>query len=165
VPAPPAITIGGWHTLHVSDGFASLSTTALAVALAAALALPLLVLTLAGARPRPRPYETWGCGRLLQTARMEYTATAFANPFTRVFDFFYRPVKRLDIAAHPESRFFVQRIAYDNPTRFVVDEWLYRPAGRVLRALTTRAAAIQSGSPNVYLAYVLAVLLLLLVLA
>jgi hypothetical protein len=42
---------------------------------------------------------------------------------------------------------------------------VYRPADRVLRAVTQRAAAIQSGSPNLYLAYLLAVLLLLLVLA
>jgi len=165
VPAASPIAIGPWRTLEVSEGFASLSTAAVAIALAGALALPLVALALAGARPRVRRYETWGCGRLLQTARMEYTATAFANPFTRIFDFFYRPVKRLDIDTHPESRFFVQRIAYDNPTRFVIDDWLYRPAGLALRALAHRAAAIQSGSPNLYLAYVLAVLLLLLVLA
>jgi hydrogenase-4 component B len=164
-PAAPPIVAGDWLTLRVSGGFASLSTVAVAIALAAAVALPLLVLALAGARPAPRRYETWGCGRLLQTARMEYTATAFANPFTRVFDFFYRPVKRLDIDAHPDSRFFVRRIAYDNPTRFIVDDWLYSPAARALRALTQRAVAIQSGSSNVYLAYVFVVLLLLLVLA
>ena len=165
VPAADPIIAGDWFTLHVSQGFASMSTGALALALAAAIVLPLGILALAGARPRPRPFETWGCGRLLQTARMEYTATAFANPFTRVFDFFYRPVKRLDIEAHPESRFFVRRIEYANPTRFIVDDWVYGPAGRALRGLTRRAAAIQSGSPNLYLTYVLAVLLLLLVLA
>jgi hypothetical protein len=112
-----------------------------------------------------RRYETWGCGRLLQTARMEYTATAFADPFTRVFDFFYRPAARLDVDAHPESRFFVRRIRYENPTRFIVDEWLYRPLGRVLRAAARRAAIVQSGSPNLYLAYVLVALLLLLLVA
>jgi hydrogenase-4 component B len=165
VPAATPIVSGDWLTLHVSDGFASMSTAQLALVLAGALLVPLAVLTLAGARPAARRYETWGCGRLLQTPRMEYTATAFANPFTRVFDFVYRPVKQLDIEAHPESRFFVRRIAYANPTRFIVDEWVYRPVDRALRAVTQRAAAIQSGSPNLYLAYLLAVLLLLLVLA
>jgi hypothetical protein len=165
VPAADPIVTGDWLTLHVSAGFASMSTAVLAAALAGALALPLAVLALTGGRPAPRRYETWGCGRLLQTPRMEYTATAFANPFTRVFDFFYRPVKRLDIEAHPESRFFVRRIAYANPTRFLVDEWVYRPVNRALRAVTRRAAAIQSGSASLYLGYVLAVLLLLLVLA
>jgi hydrogenase-4 component B len=165
IPAPAPIRIGAGLTLQVSDGFASVSTAAVAVALAGALAVPLAALTLAGARRRPRRYETWGCGRLLQTARMEYTATAFANPFTRVFDFFYRPVRRLQIDAHPESRFFVSRIEYANPTRFIVDDWLYGPVERALRTAARWAVAMQSGSPNAYLGYVLAVLLLLLVLA
>lgn len=165
VHAPAPVRIGAGLTLHVSDGFASVSMAAVAVALAGALMVPLLVLTLAGARHRPRRYETWACGRLLQTARMEYTATAFANPFTRVFDFFYRPVRTLEIDAHPESRFFVSRIEYANPTRFIVDDWLYAPAERALRTAARWAVRIQSGSPSAYLSYVLAALLLLLAFA
>jgi len=165
VPAPAPITVGAWLTLNISGDFASLSMPAVALALAGGILLPVLLLVVARARPRVRRYETWGCGRLLQTARMEYTATAFADPFTRVFDFFYRPAARLDVDAHPESRFFVRRIRYENPTRFIVDEWLYRPLGRVLRAAAQRAAVVQSGSPNLYLAYVLVALLLLLLVA
>ncbi len=165
VPAPPPVTLGAWLTLEVSGEFASLSMPAVALALAGGILLPVLLLAVARVRPRPRRYETWACGRVLQTARMEYTATAFADPFTRVFDFFYRPVKRLDIDRHPESRFFVRRIRYENPTRFIVDEWLYRPVGRLLRAAARRVAVVQSGSPNLYLAYVLAALLLLLLVA
>jgi len=165
VPAPAPITVGAWLTLNISGDFASLSMPAVALALAGGILLPVLLLVVARARPRVRRYETWGCGRLLQTARMEYTATAFADPFTRVFDFFYRPAARLDVDAHPESRFFVRRIRYENPTRFIVDEWLYRPLGRVLRAAARRAAVVQSGSPNLYLAYVLVALLLLLLVA
>ncbi len=96
---------------------------------------------------------------------MEYTATAFANPFKRVFDFFYRPAKRLDIEFHPGSRLFVERIEYENPTRSIFEDWLYRPALGALSVVARRARAIQSGSANVYLAYILAVLLILLVLA
>jgi hydrogenase-4 component B len=165
ISAPVPVTVGAWLTLHVSGDFASVSTPVVAVALLAGLAIPVIVFAALGARPRPRRYETWGCGRLLQTARMEYTATAFANPFTRVFDFFYRPVRTLDVDAHPESRFFVRRMRYENPTRLIVEDWLYAPVARVLRGAARRAAIVQSGSPNLYLAYVLAALLLLLVLA
>ena len=165
VPAPPPVTLGEWLTLEVSGDFATLSAPAVALALASGVLLPIVLLFLARARPRARRYETWSCGRLLQTARMEYTATAFADPFTRVFDFFYRPARRLDVDLHPESRFFVRRIRYENPTRFIVDEWLYRPLGRVLRAAARHAAVVQSGSPNLYLAYVLVALLLLLLVA
>src|SRR5205807_1582743 len=71
----------------------------------------------------------------------------------------------ITVDAHPESRFFVRRLRYENRTRFIVDEWLYRPLGRVLRAAARRAAIVQSGSPNLYLAYVLVALLLLLLVA
>ena len=161
--APPPL--GGALTLRVSDGFASLSTPAVAAALSLAVAGPLALLTLAGVGRRRRVAETWGCGRLVQTARMEYTATAFANPFKRVFDFFYRPVRQLDIEAHPESRLFVRRIVYENPTRFLFEDWLYRPALDALHRSALRLRAIQSGSANLYLLYILVALLALLVLA
>lgn len=165
VPAAPPLAVADWLTLRVSGDFGNLSTMVVAVAVAGGLVLPLLLLRLAGGRARTRPGETWGCGRILQTARMEYTSTAFANPFTRVFDFFYRPVPRLDVQVHPESRFFVHRITYDNPTRSVLDAWLYAPVVRWLRRTTRRARAIQSGSASLYLVYILAALLVMLVLA
>jgi hydrogenase-4 component B len=161
----PAATGGDWLTLRVSGDFASLSALAIAAALAVSLAVPLVALRLVGASRRTRAYETWGCGRLVQTPRMEYTATAFANPFKRVFDFFYRPTKRLDIEFHPESRFFVERIEYENPTRSIFDDWLYRPALDLLRVGARAVGALQSGDANQYLAYILAALLLMLVLA
>ena len=162
--AAAPVTLGDWLTLRMAGGYASLSTLAIAIALGGALLIPLVALPLARASRRTRDYETWGCGRMVQTARMEYTATAFANPFKRVFDFFYRPTKRLDIEFHPESRFFVERIEYENPTRSIFHDWLYRPALDLLRAGTRVAGAAQSGSPNLYLAYILAALLLMLVL-
>jgi hydrogenase-4 component B len=159
------VVLAGYLTLDVSDGFATLSTPAVAAALLVTLAALVAGLRLAGAVARPRLYETWGCGRLVQTARMEYTGTAFANPFTRVFDFFYRPVKRLSVEAHPASRLYVRRIAYDNPTRPVFEEWLYRPVLDAVRRAAGLARLVQSGSATHYLAYIFAALIALLVLA
>jgi hydrogenase-4 component B len=145
-----------------------LAVACVALGLGPTLVLPALagvVGPLAGAARGTRWYETWACGRMLQTARMEYTATAFSNPFKRVFDFFYRPEKRLDIAFHPESRFFVQRIEYASPTRPLFEEWLYQPALAALTGFAAVARRLQSGSANAYLAYILGALLILLVLA
>jgi hypothetical protein len=133
-------------------------------ALVGGAAIPLVVLALTGVSRRRRLDETWGCGRMLQTARMEYTAAAFAEPFKRVFRFFYRPVRRLQVQLHPESRFFVERIAYANPARPIFEEWLYRPALAVLRAGIGQAQRLQSGSATAYLTYIFLILLLLLVL-
>jgi hydrogenase-4 component B len=149
-------------TLSVSGDFASLSMLVLGVVLALVVVASVLIVRFAG-RGR-RLYETWGCGRMLQTARMEYTATAFSNPFKRIFDFFYRPEKQLDIDRHPESSLFVERIAYENPTRSIFEDWLYRPFLDALHAGTQAVRAIQSGSANLYLIYILAALLAMLVL-
>jgi hydrogenase-4 component B len=162
VPVP--IAVFGGVTVHVSGDFASVSTLTVAAALAAALLVLVAGLRLVASPGRPRVAATWGCGRILQTARMEYTATAFSSPFKRIFDFFYRPRKRLDIDLHPESRFFVRSIAYESPTRSIFDDWLYAPLMAVLRRTTVRAHALQSGSANLYLAYILAALVVMLVL-
>jgi formate hydrogenlyase subunit 3/multisubunit Na+/H+ antiporter MnhD subunit len=151
-------------TLAVEPGFAHLSPPAAAAVLAAAAGAVLLLLRLAGARRERRLYETWSCGRSLQTARMEYTAAAFAQPFKRVFAVLYRPVRQLDVGYHPESRLYVRTIRYRNPTRSLVEEWLYLPALAGARRVARRARRLQSGSASLYLAYVLATLLVLLAL-
>ncbi|HEX2442064.1 MAG TPA: proton-conducting transporter membrane subunit [Methylomirabilota bacterium] len=164
-PLVGADASGGWGgalTLTVGS-FAGLSTIAIAAALLVGLAVPGAALAWTGIARR-RYDATWGCGRLRQTARMEYTATAFADPFTRVFNFFYRPRTRLDRDVHPQSRLFVRRIAYTSPTRSIFDEWLYRPALDSLRVTIERVQRLQSGRASTYLVYIFAALLALLVL-
>jgi hydrogenase-4 component B len=162
-PAGPLATDG--LSLVVDAGFASVSPLAVALLLAAALAALPLGLRLLGARRDRRRYETWGCGRSLQTARMEYTATAFSQPFKRIFAALYRPVKQLEIEFHAESRFFVRTIRYENPTRSLIEEWLYLPVLGAGHRAARWARRVQSGSANLYLAYIFAALLLCLLVA
>jgi len=159
-----SLALGDALTLDVSGNFASLSVPVVAVALTLAGLGIVGGLAITG-RGRVRRYETWSCGRMLQTPRMEYTATAFANPFKRVFHFFYRPVEQIDIAAHPASRLFVQRIEYANPTRSLFDDWLYRPLLDSVHRSVRVVRVLQSGSANLYLAYILLALLVMLVFA
>jgi hydrogenase-4 component B len=161
----PDVRSSGSLTLAMPEGVGSVSPLIIALSLTVALAAVPLALALVRASRVTRSYETWGCGRMLQTARMEYTATAFSNPFKRVFGFLYRPVKRLEIDFHPESRFFVRTIEYRNETRSIFEDWFYAPVLAALRGAAARARALQSGSTNLYLGYILAVLLALLVLA
>lgn len=127
------------------------------------MAIP-LALRLMGANRQRRLYETWGCGRALQTARFEYTATAFANPFKRVFALLYRPVKELDIEFHPESRYFVRTIEYYNEGRLIFEDALYRPLLRMIQAAAREARVLQSGNVHGYLVYILIALVALLIL-
>lgn len=147
-----------------NGGFGWVAPLWIAVGLVAFLLAVPLSLCLMGANQRRRFYETWGCGRALQTARFEYTATAFANPFKRVFALLYRPVKELDIEFHPESRYFVRTIAYYNEGRLIFEDTLYRPFLRMIQALAREARALQSGNVHGYLVYILIALVALLIL-
>jgi formate hydrogenlyase subunit 3/multisubunit Na+/H+ antiporter MnhD subunit len=79
------------------------------VALTSALVVAILVIVglrrVLARRPAPRVTEAWGCGRELQTSRMQYTAASFAEPVQRVFDDVLRPAHDLDVSHAAESRY------------------------------------------------------------
>jgi hydrogenase-4 component B len=113
---------------------------------------------------RLRVGDTWGCGRIGQTSRMEYTATAFAEPLRRVFAALYRPTEDVSIDFHPESKYFVQSIAYRSEVHPWVERLLYAPVVSFLRRTAFRVRWLQAGSLHLYLLYmVLALVLLLLI--
>jgi len=106
--------------------------------------------------------DTWGCGRLGQTPRMEYTSTAYAEPLRRVFAELYRPTEDLAIEVHPESRYFVQSIAYRSEIVPWFERYVYAPLVGRVAAWAAHARVIQSGSAHAYLAYLVVALLALL---
>jgi hydrogenase-4 component B len=154
-----------FNAVITNGGFGWVAPLWMALGLGVLLVAIPFALRLIGANRQRRYYETWGCGRSLQTARFEYTATAFANPFKRVFAVLYRPVKDLDIEFHPESRYFVRTIEYDNQSRLIFEDKLYRPLLRTIEAAARRARVFQSGNVHGYLVYILIALVALLILA
>jgi len=110
-----------------------------------------------------RRADTWGCGRIGQTPRMEYTASAFAEPLRRVFSELYRPAEDLSISAHPESRYFVRTITYTSHVVPWFERAFYDPLIRGTRAVATRVRRLQAGSIHLYLLYVATALVLALV--
>jgi hydrogenase-4 component B len=109
-----------------------------------------------------RVSDTWGCGRIAQTPRMQYTATAFAEPLRRIFAALYRPTEDVSIDFHPESRYFVQSIAYRAHIVPWFERYLYDPIIDRVIAWAARVRAIQSGSLHAYLTYLVAALVIML---
>jgi hydrogenase-4 component B len=120
---------------------------------------------LGAADRRLRAGDTWGCGRIGQTPRMEYTATAFAEPLRRVFAELYRPTEDLSIDFHPESKYFVQSIAYRSEVHPGFERLLYAPAVSFLRRTAIRVRWLQAGSLHLYLLYMILALIALLLVA
>lgn len=136
------------------------------IMLAAGLALAVVVVVgvrrLLERRPGFRRAEAWGCGRELQTAKMQYTATSFAEPLQRVFDDVLRPDQGLDVSHLAESRYFVEAAAYRTSIDDAIERAMYRPVIRGVRWWGQRARLLQNGSVHRYLAFGLVTLLVIL---
>ncbi|MCX6538755.1 MAG: proton-conducting transporter membrane subunit [Acidobacteria bacterium] len=150
-------------TLRTPNGMATMSPVAIALVLVAALVGTWIVVRVV-ARRTVRIGDTWGCGRIGQTPRMEYTSTAFAEPLRRVFDQLYRPNEDMAVGVvHPESPYYIQSVTY----RTTIHPWfqrvLYDPLVDGVERVAVWTRRLQSGSVNAYLGYIVFVLVLLLV--
>jgi hydrogenase-4 component B len=152
-------------SLSSPNGFGRMSPTLMAAGVLLLLALVPLVMLMLRINWKRRVGESWGCGRLGQTPRMEYTATAFAEPLRRIFAELYRPTKELTIDFHPESKYFVQSIEYRSEITPWFEKYIYDPCLWLVRLLATVVRRLQSGSLNAYLVYVTLALVILLLFA
>jgi hydrogenase-4 component B len=152
-------------SLQTPGEFGQVSPLGIAVILVTMIGLAWLALRLARINHSLRIGETWGCGRIGQTPRMEYTATAFAEPLRRVFAELYRPTKELTIDFHSESKYFVQSIEYRSGITPWFEQAVYAPFLHLVERLARQVRRLQSGSLHMYLLYMALALLGLLIVA
>jgi hydrogenase-4 component B len=156
----PAFTLK--LSLATPDGASRVSPALLAVGALVILGLIPLALRALRANRKLRVGDSWGCGRIGQTPRMEYTATSFAEPLRRVFAELYRPTKDLTIDFHPESKYFVQSIEYKSEITPWFEKYVYEPCLWLVRLMAVNVRRLQSGSLHLYLVYVAITLVILL---
>jgi hydrogenase-4 component B len=152
-------------SLITQNNSAIISPTLVGLGLLVMLGLVPLIMLLFRVNRSLRLSESWGCGRIGQTSRMEYTATAFAEPLRRVFAELYRPTKELSIDFHPDSKYFVQSIEYRSEITPWFEKALYKPLLKSVRRLAEFTRRLQSGSVHIYLFYISFALLILLLVA
>ncbi|HEV8227472.1 MAG TPA: proton-conducting transporter membrane subunit [Methylomirabilota bacterium] len=161
LPAPGPVLRAGL-TIQTPDGLAQMSPVIVGAGLGVVVLVAWLAVKGFASRRPLRVGETWGCGRVVQTPRMEYTSTAFAEPLRRIFAEFYRPTEDVSIDFHPDSRYFVHSISYRSAILPWFERYLYAPVIARTRLWSERVLALQSGSVHAYLAYLVAALVLLL---
>ncbi len=157
---PPTFAL--WLSFRTPAGLARMSPPAVIVGLLGGVVIVWLVVRVLASRRPLRFADTWGCGRVGQSPRMEYTATAYAEPLRRVFSAIYRPTEDVTVDHHPESHYFVQAIAYRASILPWFERYLYEPLLGGVARWGRRALALQSGSVHAYLAYVVGALVILL---
>src|SRR5262245_62044846 len=152
-------------SVAAGNSFATIAPGWVALTLVVVMLSVWLGFRLSGVNLRRRYYETWGCGRAVQSASFKYTAAAFPNPFKRVFAFLYRPVITTEIEGDNESRLFVKTIQYRHESRSIIEEGIYAPLGLAIRRISARVRAVQSGNVHSYLLYMLLALVAMLLVA
>ena len=135
---------------------------------AALLVAVLAAVALARWRSRGRPESVtlplWACGADDLTARMQYTATSFAEPLQRVFDDVLRPDTDVEVTHYTESRYMAESVTYRSRIGDAIEERLYRPVLRAVAEAAGLARRAHTGSVHLYLLYgALGVLIVLVV--
>lgn len=102
---------------------------------------------------------TWDCGYARPTARMQYTATSFAQPLTDLF----RHVLCTQKPASLPAGFFPKASAFKTDTPDAAREKLFAPLFRAIDRGVAPLRQMQHGRVHGYLLYIAIVLILLLI--
>jgi hydrogenase-4 component B len=158
-PAAPPLPVGAGVVAAVPGQFVPLPLALLAGTLALGTVVTAGLLRVAA---RTRSVETWTCGVTPDPA-FAYTATSFGKPVRLFFRSLLRPTRRIDVEHHPGTR-VPRSIAYRGAVGHVIDRHLYGRPHAALIGAAQAARRLQNGSLQLYLAYtIVAVAVLLLV--
>ncbi|WP_290870553.1 proton-conducting transporter membrane subunit, partial [Hamadaea sp.] len=105
----------------------------------------------------------WDCGDGPLTARMEYTATSYAEPLQRIFDDTLAPERDVDVTHDEESAYYVEAITYRQRIPDRIENRLYRPVIGVLGRVGEAGRRLAPGVIHRYLAYMLTALVVVLI--
>lgn len=104
-----------------------------------------------------RQVVTWDCGYAWPEARMQYTASSFAQP---VVDFF-KGILRTHKSVHKIKEYFPRNFSYQTKTADLFSETLFRPAVGIIHRLAEKLTFIQHGQLQIYILYILVTLIAL----
>jgi len=102
---------------------------------------------------------TWGCGYVRPTARMQYTASSYAQP---AVDFFYTLLRTRKRIVPPRG-LFPGEASLETETVDVPHQYFYRPIYLTVEWLFSKLRWMQLGHAHVYVLYVSVTLVTLLI--
>ena len=110
-----------------------------------------------------RRAPTWTCGILPEPA-FEYTATSFEKPGRLFFESFYRPEREVHVELVPGTP-FRRSVRYRSEVDQLTETRLYRPLHRLGIVFADAARRLQQGTLQLYVAYIVAAVIVLLLVA
>jgi hydrogenase-4 component B len=172
-PVASVLTEVARNALHLAPGTAALvpavtaAPSAQAAATYSAPAVGLLLAAVAGvvavlvrSRVRARRVDTWTCGIAPKPA-FQYTAKSYAQP---IRSFFHRILvldREVRIELHPGTS-FPASISYRSEVTFLFEDRVLRPVHSLSLRAAEFARKLQGGAIQLYIAYIVAAVLVLL---
>jgi hydrogenase-4 component B len=154
----PKLLLPHLTIIPAADNFSGFSPTYLAAFLVAITAVPILIFVASRPRARSRVAPVWDGGIVSFRPRMQYTASAFANPVRVTFDRVYQPEVHVERASDdPAGR--SGPVHYHFRVAPLFERLLYRPIVRGIEWAADTIRPLQSGDVNLYLLYVFLALL------
>jgi NADH:ubiquinone oxidoreductase subunit 5 (subunit L)/multisubunit Na+/H+ antiporter MnhA subunit len=145
---------------HLGDAAGALSMLVLATVVLLALVAGLALLRLALLSGRPSgAAPTWDCGYARPTARMQYSATAYAQPLTDLFRMFLRTRRDYE----PPVGTLPQSASLSSSTPDLFQEDIYRLLFTAVDRAMSKLRWLQHGRLQVYVLYIALTMLVLLV--
>ena len=106
-----------------------------------------------------RESTTWDCGYNYPSARMQYTASSFAQPITDLFNFILRSRKIIK----QSDAYFPVKSTFKTETPDVIRQKLYQPIFLSVKKYFSYLNVIQRGKIQIYISYLVATLFVLLI--
>ncbi|PIZ64757.1 hydrogenase 4 subunit B [Candidatus Roizmanbacteria bacterium CG_4_10_14_0_2_um_filter_39_12] len=155
---PQILTISSGSTLIAPHGFGSVSAPVLfALFVLVVFTVIILIKFAVNKNQKTEIGATWDCGTNL-TPRMEITSTGFARSIILIFAGILRPSVQHEIEYHDSAmRYFPKSRIVNLSTQDIYQSYLYQPLNSLITGLSVRFKVIQSGSMNVYVSYILIV--------
>ena len=151
----------GKGIIHISKTAVDLSPLAILVAMIAIFVAVVVLIRIVGGKSRVTHGDSWDCGMTSLTPRMQYTATAYTNPFRRIFEKIYFPIRSVN-SVYILKPLILKSVSYTNEITPTFDKYLYKPITDFIHSIAGKVKMLQSGSIHLYLGYILITLLLLL---
>ncbi|MFK5951951.1 MAG: proton-conducting transporter membrane subunit [Desulfobacterium sp.] len=101
---------------------------------------------------------TWGCGYAAPTAKMQYTASSFADPIVSMFDTTLYPEKNLKT----DPGLFPTAFSYESRSKDIFMHHVYRPLFSIIESAALGLHWLQRGYNQLYVLYIVLTLLALL---
>ena len=150
------------YSVGLRSGFASISMPLILASFIVTIALTFLAVYLVSRSRKTKIGRTWDCGTTLGP-RMEITGTGFSHSIVTIFRGALKPTKQTSIEYRDEDmRYFQKSSTVKLGIQDIYNRYFYQPVHMITIKASEYVKRIQSGNINLYVLYILAILIALL---